>query len=120
MLLGALSIPGSAQAAAIAIRDVCECCGRQMQPCLQQLLAVYTRTLDNGAASRAAAAAAAAANVANQTLQHNPLMSPQQRQAAGAAAAAVSNAAAAAAGAGGLHEDDVQCVMQGVITCVIR
>lgn len=119
MLLAALGTSGSAQAAAIAIRDVCECCSRQMQSNLQQLLTLYTKTLEAGAASRAAAAAATvAASTGVQTMLHNPLMSPLQRQAAGAAAAAVGNAAAAVAG--GLHEDDVQLVMQGVTTCVIK
>lgn len=117
MLLAALGTPGSAQAAAGAIRDVCECCSRQMQSNLQQLLTLYTKTLEAGAASRAAAAAATVA-ASTGTMLHNPLMSPQQRQAAGAAAAAVGSAAAAVAG--GLHEDDVQQVMQGVTTCVIK
>lgn len=118
MLLSALGITGSAEAAALAIRDVCDCCGRQMQSNLQQLLTLYTKTLEAGSASRAAVAAAVAASAGAQTALQNPLMSPAQRQAAGAAAAAAGNAAAAAAG--GLHEDDVQCVMQGVTTCVIR
>jgi hypothetical protein len=118
MLLTALSIPGSAQAAAIAIRDVCECCGKQMQSNLQQLLTLYTKTLEAGAASRAVAAAAAAAASGVQSAMSNPLLTPAQRQAAGAAVVAAGNAAAATAG--GLHEDDVTCVMQGVTTCVIR
>lgn len=115
MLLASLNTPASAQAAAAAIRDICECCGRQMQPCLQQLLGLYTKTLEAGTASRAALVAAAAVSAQNVT---SSALSPAQRQAAGAAAVAVGNAAAAVAG--GLHEDDVQCVMQGILTCVIR
>jgi len=118
MLLAALGIPGCAQAAAIAIRDVCDSCGRQMQSNLQQLLTLYNKALEAGAASRAAAAAAAAASVGAQSVMGSPLLTAAQRQAAGAAAVAAGSAAAAAAG--GLHEDDVKCVIQGVTTCVIR
>jgi hypothetical protein len=119
MLLASLAVSESAVAAAMAIRDLCECCGGQLQPCLQQLLQLYTKTLEAGAASRAAAAAAAAAAAGGQAgALGGSGLTAAQRQAVGAVAAAVSNAAAAAAG--GLHEDDVNNVIRGVVTCVIR
>jgi hypothetical protein len=119
MLLAALSMPEAAEAAAIAIRDLCECCGAQLQPCLQQLLQLYKQVLEAGAAHRAAAAAAAAAGIAGQGLG-GALMTPAQRHSAGLVVASMGNAAAAAAGQGGLHEDDVQNVIRGVVTCVVR
>uniref|UniRef100_A0A383V7P9 Importin N-terminal domain-containing protein n=1 Tax=Tetradesmus obliquus TaxID=3088 RepID=A0A383V7P9_TETOB len=121
MLLTALGDPVSAPAAAIAIRDLCDCCGKHMGTphILEQLMALYAKTLEAGAATKTAAAAAAAAAAGDaQGVIAGPVMTAAQRTAAaGAAVAAAGNAVAAA---GALHEDDVHCVIQGMVMCLSR
>jgi hypothetical protein len=121
MLLTALGDPVSAPAAAIAIRDLCDCCGRHMGTphILEQLMGLYQKTLEAGAATKTAAAAAAAAAASGaQGVIAGPVMTAAQRSAAaGAAVAAAGNAVAAS---GALHEDDVHCVIQGMVMCLSR
>lgn len=116
LLLTALGESASAAAAAIAIRDLCESCGKHMGANLNELSTLYQRTLEAGAATKAAQAAAAATAAAGPVA--GPVLTAAQRSAAGAAAAAAAKDAAAAAG--GLHEDDVHCVIQGVVACLSR
>lgn len=116
LLLTALGEKSSAAAAAIAIRDLCESCGKHMAPCLNELSGLYQKTLEAGAATKAAQAAAAAAAATGPV--GGPVLTASQRSAAGSAAAAAVKDAAAAAG--GLHEDDVCCVIQGVVACLSR
>lgn len=120
MLLVALTDPVSAPAAAVAIRDLCDSCGRHMGNCISDLLQLYQRALDAGAATKTAAAAAAAAAAASgaQGPLAGPVLTSAQRTAAAGAAAAAAGTAAAAAGA--LHEDDVHCVIQGAVACLSR
>lgn len=115
-MLTSLGNNASAAAAAIAIRDLCDFCGKHMGPCLNDLSTLYQKTLEAGAATKAAQAAAAAAAAAGPI--GGPILTAAQRSAAGVAAAAAANDAAAAAG--GLHEDDVHCVIRGVVACLSR
>ncbi|KAF6259150.1 armadillo-type protein [Scenedesmus sp. NREL 46B-D3] len=110
-----LDNPVSAPAAAIAIRDLCDCCGRHMGTphILEQLMSLYHKTLEAGAATKAAAAASGAQGVIG-----GPVMTAEQRTAATGAAVAAAGGAVAAAGA--LHEDDVHCVIQGMVMCLSR
>jgi hypothetical protein len=86
---------------------------------LEQLMALYQKTLEAGAATKTAAAAAAAAAASGaQGVIAGPVMTAAQRTAAaGAAVAAAGNAVAAS---GALHEDDVCCVIQGMVMCLSR
>lgn len=46
MLLSSLALPASAPAAAIAIKGLCDKCSGHMQPCLDQLMALYAQVGD--------------------------------------------------------------------------
>jgi hypothetical protein len=121
MLLAALEDPISAPAAAMAIKDLCDCCGQFMAPCMQQLLGMYHKALEAGQATREAAAAAVATAAAGpQAVIGGPVLTAAQRDAAATAAAAAAAAAAGGRSAGGLHEEDVQHVIQGVAICMSR
>jgi hypothetical protein len=121
MLLTALNDPVSAAAAAIAIRDLCDCCGKHMGTphLLEQLMGLYQKTLEAGTATKTAAAAAAAAAASGaQGVIAGPVLTAAQRTAAAGAAVAAAGSAVAASGA--LHEDDVHCVIQGMVVCFSR
>ncbi|KAI8470335.1 MAG: armadillo-type protein [Monoraphidium minutum] len=96
MLLSSLAAPAAAPAAAIAIRGLCDKCSGHMQPCLDQLMQLYSQVLKSGAAARLAAAAGGA----------NPL--------AGSGGGGGGDAGARVA------EEDVLMVVEGVGLCVSR
>jgi hypothetical protein len=135
MLLSSLAQPGSAAAAAAAIRGLCDRCSGHMQPCLDQLMQLYAQVrggtwdwFDSGRVSvqthTARAATQAGWTRAQQPCrQHNPLPLSRGRQ------ALKSGAAARLAAAGGgtpedggarLAEEDVLMIIEGVALCVSR